>query len=464
MPIAQWNPEATPREPAKEPTVVAEPGKHEIYDHRLTPLWSLDAFLDGSPWEVTFFQQRLGANDAPRKLDVNLPPSLQAYTCTEKLQLIVNSALNNSYNAERHEFTVEGVATVPSFIQPNVDDLFYAVANLGRLGLFYVKRVERLTYERESAYNIEYALRKEITKDDPEYMDLQRKIVEPIFVYSKQRLIENRNPILVKQTYQDLQDLRYEYLELVNFYFTTFLAPYEATFIVPGQPARIYDPYLNKFILNLVSPRDTDHFPKMNLLSLNQDEGFEQPTIWSLMTRRGLVGLSSLRKVMGTISPYQLQHVHMGRNATFGNTDMILYPMELDTSMKSETLRTGRTSTSCNTGSRPVASELLFEATINPAGPYVYHDHLQTVGDRELLVYDAVTNDPNYIFSGGFYQETPNSLLEVAVLDYLRRSPISMTQLKALVALYPQLHRLEQFYFGPFLMALIKEADRGAHA
>jgi hypothetical protein len=214
----------------------------------------------------------------------------------------------------------------------------------------------------------------------------------------------------------------------------------------------------------MVSPRDTEHFPRMNLLSLNQDEGFEQPTVWSMMVRRGLVGLSSVRKLMGTINPYQFQHVHMGRSATYGNTDLIVYPLELDTSMKSEMLRTGRFAGSCDTSQRPAAEELSYVVTTNPAGDYVYTDHVQQVGEQELQVYQPVNSATSYIFSGSFYQGTPSNLLEVVVLDYLRRSPISMTQLKALVGLYPTLPRLEQFYYGPFLMALIKEADRGAHA
>lgn len=465
MPIAQWKPEETPRDIPKDHSVVEEPRKHEIYDHRTTPLWSLDAFLEGSPWEVTFFAQRLGVNDTVRQFDINMPPSVQSYDRYEKLELLVSNALNPAYNSETHEFTVNGIATIPSFFKPNVNDLFFAEANLGRLGLFQVKRVERLTTERESAHTIEYEIRKEITPDSPEYQDLHRKTVAPVYVYSKQRLIENRNPILIKDTYEDVKNLRHQYLELANMYFRTFLAPYESIFILPGQDSRIYDPYLTNFLLNLVSPRDVDNFPSLHTLSLNNDPNYDQSTVWTAMYHRGQRSLDYVRKEMGIVRPGQFEQAYFGRSATYGNTDFMIYPRDVDTTMKSETRGNYRVDNMCSSATI-TSNELVLKRSLNPAGNYYnHHGNKVNVGERELLVFSSVADQTNYIFSSEFYQNfTASSLLEVAVLDYIRRSPISLWQLKRLMDDYRNLERLDQFYYGPFLMAMLKESDRGAYA
>ena len=465
MPIAQWNTTETPRDIPKEHSVVEEPGKHEIYDHRTTPLWSLDAFLEGAPWEVTFFAQRLGVNDTVKQLDINMPASNQSYDRYEKMELLVSNALSPAYNSETHEFTVSGVASIPSFFKPNVNDVFIAEANLGRLGLFQIKRVERLTTERESAHVIEYEIRKEITRDSPEYQDLHRKTVAPVYVYSKQRLIENKNPILVKETYEDVKNLRHTYLELANMYFKTFLAPYESIFILPGQESRIYDPYLTSFLMNLVSPRDVDNFPNFHALSINNDPNYDQPTVWTAMHHRGERSLDYVRKLMGTIRPGQFEQAYFGRSATYGNTDYIIYPRDIDTSMRSDTKFSYRVDNVCG-GAVINPNEMHLKRSLNSAGTHTsQHDNKLTVGQREIPVYGSVADQSYYIFSYDFYtNQTAENLLEIAVLDYIRRAPISLWQLKRLVADYRKLERLDQFYYGPFLLALLKEADRGAYA
>jgi hypothetical protein len=69
MALAKHKPTSPSRVTPHDSSVVADPKMHEIYDHRTTPLWSLDAFLQGSPWQVTYFRQKLGKGDPPKKLD-----------------------------------------------------------------------------------------------------------------------------------------------------------------------------------------------------------------------------------------------------------------------------------------------------------------------------------------------------------------------------------------------------------
>ena len=94
-----------------------------------------------------------------------------------------------------------------SFMVPNENDYFIAESNLARLGLFRITNVNRKTHEKESVYIIEYALEDQLTPDHDLFIDIHKKVVNTYF-FSKQRLIENKNPILLETTYKVMQGLQ----------------------------------------------------------------------------------------------------------------------------------------------------------------------------------------------------------------------------------------------------------------
>ena len=68
------------------------------------------------------------------------------------------------------------------------------------------------------------------------------------------------------------------------------------------------------------------------------------------------------------------------------------------------------------------------------------------------------------VFPEAFYDGKTDTLMEILTRDYLKGAPVDTKQLIFMLDFFPKMERLEQFYFGPILMALIKQADRGAYA
>lgn len=459
MALATFKPTVTAREPFVDSSVVAEPRKHEIYDHKETPLWSLDSFMSGSPWELlAYFSQRLGKNDTTKKLDLNSTPAYQSYTKIEKLEILVQSALSPAFRDKEQIMEVTGTASIYSLLTPNVDDYFLATSNLAKLGLFRIVNVNRRTFERESIHAVEYMVEKEITENDPEYKDLMRKAVST-FVFSKQRLIENRNPLLLKHTYTKIANLQDLYKSLVTNYFSSFFQTVSSTLLVPGQTMKHYDPMLTDFICQIVSTRDAPQLQRMHLFSLDNDQSFKIDNIWSLMLKRGIENLPYLVQTMGKLSPLSMHTSFYGRSGNFGNADYFICPKLFDTS------------------SYPVR-ELIPQTTQISQGEVLNFKRTNTYGGGELdsetvvynnggveiPVYTPIHTLDTYIFPKSFYEGEKKTLIEILTMDYIQRASINLDMLLFMTSYYQKLERLEQFYFGPILMTLLKEADRGAYA
>jgi len=76
-----------------------------------------------------------------------------------------------------------------------------------------------------------------------------------------------------------------------------------------------------------------------------------------------------------------------------------------------------------------------------------------------------VTTDTSYVLSNAFYDNTSGkSVLEILTKDYLNQQSIDLPMLTALAQAYRNLGRLEQFYYGPIIMTLIKEVNRSTYS
>lgn len=458
MALAKHKPTSPSRVTPHDASVVADPKMHEIYDHRTTPLWSLDAFLQGSPWQVTYFRQKLGKGDPPKKLDIESPPGYQSYECFEKLELLVQSAITPSYKDREGLMEVTGSALTWSFMTPNVDDYFIAQSNLAKLGLFRVTNINRRQHERESVYIVEYMLEEEITEDHILYMDLFRKITST-FVFDKQRLIENKNPILTKRTYAQLKDLHFVFLDLVRQYFRDFFNVQTMTLQIPGQIGRHVDPYVLDFLLKIVPMSEAPMLSKIRFISLNNESSYTQPVLWNVLTNRQHSELSYALRKMGKVNPRQLKTAFFANSGNFANADYVVRPLSGDVSLASHSYETSI----CE--SIPAIGSLSLTETKNHKGEIpLPTEILYTDLPNALPGYLSVESTESYIFQDSFYDSVPNTVLEIMVLDYLRHQPINLNQLAFVVDLYKDMPRVEQFYYGPILMLLLKEAERGAYA
>ena len=456
MALANHTPASPGRQHRETHVVVTQPERHEIYDHKHPPLYALDAYLSGAPWEIpAYFQQRLGEHDLVSQFDIHNPASLQSYDRIEKVRFMVQNSLSTQYDSGRDITKVSGSSLLPSFMVPNINDVFVANTNLGRLGIFRVTDRRRLDAERESAYEIEYNGVVEVRHDDPIILKLYENTTE-VFVYSKTRQIEGRNPILLKKEFDDLQQLHYVRKDLITRYFTEFFRQFESTIMVPGQEYRIYDPQLVTFLVQVVESAETPRFASLNLLSVNNEPLFNRLTLWDALIRRGKNILDEVEPKYVWRNPRSMVATTYGRTAYYGNTEYLVQPFDLDLTVESEhnwppmppePMPRGKITRFVRT--RNARKENFDAPVLNN-----YYGH------PTLPMFHSVASLDTYVFSKDFYEGRPTSLIEIMVTDYLNRSTINAEHLYKFIDIWGKLERLEQFYFGPILFALMREVDR----
>lgn len=466
MGLATYDPTKPSRVTPEDHLVVAEPKKHEIYDHRNTPLWSLEASMQGAPWKlIAYFQQRLGANDAPKGLDLNLKASSQSYNRIDKLELLVQTALSPSFDTKQATMEVTGEAILYSFIVPNREDYFLAESNIGRMGLFRINDVRRGTHEKNSIHTVQYSIVDEITENDPRFGNLYEKS-STVAVFSKQRLIENLNPLLLSETYGQVQSLQTRYKSLVEFYFRSFFDKGFNLMYVPGQDARYYDPFMMEFLLSIVGTADAPEIGRMGRVSMNNGRMADAYTFWTAMAERNWAVLDHVNPRMGRKSPQSFYVGFTARTAYYGNADYLLVPYIYD-----DSTRTGNLVQEAATGSKCACDDttdsvpfLFKQTTTSRASRIVLADAVYKVDVGVIPIYTPIHTLTTFVFPEAFYDGRSETLMEILTRDYLKGAPVDIKQLIFMLEFYPKMERLEQFFFGPILMALIKQADRGAYA
>lgn len=127
----------------------------DTYKQKLS---SLMIYVEGSSWITEYYSQVLGDNNELNPLQPNLPAPYQQYTRIKELELKVTDPLQHSQNSDTNEMEVVGGATLPSGVIPNLGDMFLADIGDGREGIFAVTSSEKKTIFNSAVYVINYTL------------------------------------------------------------------------------------------------------------------------------------------------------------------------------------------------------------------------------------------------------------------------------------------------------------------
>lgn len=468
MPIAHIDPTIPVQAP--EPlALTSDPKKFAVYDGDTDPGYSLEAALQGNPWQIrAFYRQILGIADTPKELDVQLPAAFQHYEEIKDLVLLLQGKLNTSWDPARSIMAGSGESLMYSFLRINVNDYFVAESNIGRLGLFMVKEVFRATHEKMSISTFQFVQIMELTEDSPIYQHLKSK-VSVVKVFSNARLIEGGQPILLENQVAELRNLRHEYKAMANDFWDNFFFQDRGSLFLPGQEEFIYDPFLTTFVFKLIDTTEVPDRQMLLFLSEDNDPIYKVKNIWTVLAKRGLETLRYARLRVKLVNPATFGHVAFSHSAYFANTNFTIYPDRVDKSIDTHGSQDWELMTSPGVrfqeGPCPVQKDFVPKPTKNAFGEEDPFDRFKlTIMGAEWRMFNPVMSGEDYILPSDFFREKPSCVFEIMLLDYIGRRPINMEQLLEAIKIYPELPRLEQFYYGPMLMVMIKETQRGAVA
>lgn len=438
------------------PQAASDNYKGLVYDNNRTPLVSLLAYIDGAPWTVdTYFKQELAVHNDVKLLDTTLAPPFQPYEAIKRLELLIDTDLQSSIDTTNQTSRVTGSAYIYPFFVPNVNDYFIASAGYEQPALFRVTSVDRRTFRTESVHYIEFKMEDFLDRRQNECADLNRKTVRE-YVFSRERLMEGLAPTLKTETYAALGNLKEEYSILGNYYLDTFFDRGTKTLILPGQPtSRIYDPFLISFIMSTFSLFDFDQLLNVKELNKSGDQYLDQPQFWQGMLKRSRRPVDLGNQHMRFVRTGQFDNNTWIKSLAFARMDWIVYP-----SNPNETANSGFD------GNQPLTvSSPGIKATTNSKGKVLtYQEKLYPLANTPILSYPMVFDDPGYVLSTNFYENNDKlTLLELMVRDYLASKTLNLEHIKHMLSLYPNMERMEQFYFGPILMTLVRYYQQRAY-
>lgn len=454
MPIASLKPTAEVSVQPALPKIQPDSYRGVVFDDNHTPLNTLIAFVSGAPMTVDYYGQVVGEHNDLREVDPSQPGTFQQYQKTSNMEIRVEEALNSSYDAEKGITSVRGTAMVYPFLIPNVSDYFITDAADNQRAIFRITEVERKTFNRDSAHHIEFEMVGYAGSKPEIFNSLEQKVVRHYY-FSKDRLLEGLSPTLKSEEQEKVQGLKSLYSDIVRYYFKTFFSEKIATLALPGQEHVIYDSFLVKFLRKITDSNDAPEIRQMRSITTDRDAYLQQSQFWDLLLNKDYSGLQYCNRKMGLARKEAFNGSAYVQGIAFSNIQYVVYPVLPDT-----TTVTGPASD----------VKALIDFDLNPTSSNNGMDYLSTENEfkRADVTYRLVketVSDDFYVLSQDFYENTENqTILEILTKDYLKGQTIDLEMLYAVATAFRRFKRLDQFYFGPLLLVLLKEANRAQYS
>ena len=373
-------------------------------------------YISGKEWSVDYFLQLTNVNDTLTAPDLNLPPTVQKYHRINKLTFVVQDDIKQG---DIDDLT--GSAILNAGFSPNLNDAFIATLFGGRLGLFIITKIEIKTYNLSERFFIEYKLYKFLDYNSDTYNDLVIKTMKE-YVYDKEHLLDYSAPIILANDYVRKLDLKKAIPNMLDHYVRNFIHSNKNVLAIPTDSTIYTDTNLTSFLFKVVNHSDHIDLNKISRLDYDALEGVY--SIWDVIANRDI---DLLKRVYTDIGFKYTPYAH---------TD--------PTSRQMGYL-----------GINFVVSKLKGTPPVIPQ----YTD----ISIPESDDFEEPTGDVSnyyYVLSESFYkQDTENmGLLELTLTQYLKGEVINYDSIDKLIRQYPMWDTLDQYYFIPILIVLVKDA------
>jgi len=327
MPILTYDEEeayAVPSpDPVKTPT---EPlSTTPVYESKEQQL-PLIVDVEGEPWDVEYYNQLLTSGERPKPFDPGLDPTLQQYVYIKGFRLSVTADLSSSNDADTGTTTVSGAGVIyPNTIIPHVGDMFIGKVEAGFYGLFSIKTVNRTTFYKKAAYEVEYTLYDQL--DAVLKQKLTDKVIENKF-FDPHRLLAGEHPLISYEKANNEVYYKQSIGHLIDQLYQMFYHRESKTFVVEeADGGKYYDPWAIAFFNTVTDRAATEAYSMPEEYHVGVDKPLEKPTLWRAILKADPTGLSYLyprifqRKMAGELSV-----VYIRKSIVHTRIDYVIMP------------------------------------------------------------------------------------------------------------------------------------------
>lgn len=470
-------PEKKPEPPIANVTTPSY--QHAIVDSKKTPIEAPAAWIGGSNWYVDYYMQNYGAEEESHAFDPDKHIAYQSYNKINRMILKLQGALSVEDMISNGRMAATGTALVPPNpgIIPNEHDVLIADIGEGTAGQFTVESVRKLSLNAATAYEITFRLARVASEKITAQLDA--KVVENYY-YRRDSLILGQNPLLIDVDFQATISLEEYYDQIAALWSASNMSYTHNTWVLPNQPQPIYDPYVVRAMLRLMSARQ--HPTIKNVIEYNCDD-YRIPKyddIYSAVMKRASHLIYRCFNKYQTINFIALKPNPLQNSIRWSGLEYGIIPAtaNLDGDNYGKLFElpgiggpaiavtggklTGFTNLKCWADPNipcEIADKGEQDKGVTPGGVDNNPD-LNGIGQPGMDI--PTIGAPNYVLSEAFYKRDLPSCtkFERLIWEILDGKQTNYQDVFPFCKDFTKWGRLEQFYLGPFLLMMIRNASR----
>lgn len=423
--------------------------KTAVVDTKWVPRSSILTHIEGSSWVVDYYAQILDTDSNLSGQQYTKNPVYQSYKKIANLELKVKTALNTDQDDANKEMNVTGDAVLYPSIIPNEGDMFIADIGEGKSAVFRITSSKKNSIFKEACYDISYVLD---TDNNDKKLDLEQKTTV-VYYYHKDYLMNGSDPLILKNEMDTLLNLKKVYDIMLYQYFKRFFSHEFKTLLVPSQLMPTYDCYLTNYVLSMFGTQEAHELAYIRALNMDEDRVSKCDSIWSALKFKDVSLLNTAFTKAGLISSLAFSRTPTYNGIRYSGIGAVVYPKNPYVTVDGSYVNSVKTTSSELQASSDAAtaSNVLVRAV-----------NLRRLDDELGDNLYPVTVDDYYVLSANFYNNTnTQSTLETAVMAYINNNQVDADQLYNTAKNFHTWGSLEQFYYLPIVMTLIRSILKG---
>lgn len=402
---------------------------------------AITMFMEGSTWEVRYYQQILGREDETAAQALDRDAIYQQYRRIDKFKLKVTDPLQyTQHQTLKDIFSATGTASMMGVLAPNKGDMFVADDGNGRDVIFTVVNATRSTAMMNTVYAIEY---KAVSYWNAEReADFNRK-TDQRYIFDANGFLNGCGAFVTPEEANRLSVYKEVGSTLLDQYLADFFSFDTSTLLVPDQTAPTYDHFVVKFLLRLFDATQDPRLVRCTQYNVGSDRALaDASTVWDALLQRNEYPLmAGIKQTAITDTIHMLGRPGLQALGYMG-IPQIVYPVETQTSIDARYRN------------EDINGRTLEPYELSGSRRRDQIDYERHATQNELII--PVTTDAYYVFSEGFYKKTPYSILERVARQALGREQINLTYIDRLIEDPWSWTSLERYYYHPVLMYLLK--------
>ena len=453
MPLVDEKPQY-PKVPEQPKIVVTKPPAYKgiNVDNKVIDYSNLLTHIEGSSWTVTYFSQVLTKDTAVAGQIIGRNPTNQQYTKIIDFEIKVNTPITYQQDETTKSIKGSGGGNVYPIVIPNVGDMFIADLGDGNSGIFRITISERKSLYTNTVHGIEYVLVDTSANEESfseKLNDLDIKTVNKL-VYNKDFLQFGQNPLIQMEESKVLKELTFYFHNLIDRYFQLYASNEYKTLLVPGQMYPVYDHFLTKAILSFFNTYENQEIRNIKILNVQDDVVMKATNFWDMFKRKDINMFKYCFRKVGLVTTLSFTVNPMLEGIRWSGIAFTIYPKDPQVNVDHHYYQL----------MKPIYDDALEdeESQIKDLSDLISDNSFDGLTLPDCPIIHNVLKDDYYVFSEAFYikDRTNMSLLEMITLDYLEGKALNNKAILALASKVHSWNRIEQFYYTPIILMIIK--------